>query len=221
MEFTSAQLGLSWALLGGLAAVLVLAAAAVAVPWRRLAGSEMQHVFGAGCVALMVLWSIRTGFAPVLGYHFFGVTTLTLMFGWPLACIAAVPVLVAGCVLGHGDWGALGANFLLLFALPAAVTWMLLALARRGLPRNFFVFIYVNAYLGAACAMAASTLAMAVSMALLGAVETGAMWRDFIMFLPLLALAEGFINGMTTTVLVAMRPAWVWTFDDASYLARR
>jgi len=221
MEFTTAQLDAGWLALSLCLAVLVLAAAAALTPWRRLAEAEMQHAFGAGCVALLVLWSLRTSFAPVLGYHFLGVTTLTLMFGWPLACLAAVPVLLAGCLLGHGDFGALGANFLLLFALPAAVTWGLLGFARRFLPRNFFIFIYVNAYLGAACAMAATTLAMSAIFVAVGAVQTGSMWRDYVGFLPLLALAEGFINGMTLTVLVAMRPRCVWTFDDAVYLARR
>jgi uncharacterized membrane protein len=218
MEFSTGQIGWPWLAAGWAGALAALAAAVRGAPWHRLAAGGMQHAVGAACVALMVLWSIRAGFAPALGYHFFGVTTLTLMFGWQLALVAGVPVLVAGGLLGNGDWGALGLNLLTLFALPAGVTWGLLALARRRLPRNFFVFIYVNAYLGAACAMVAVTLVMSGILLAAGAVEPGASWRDYVGFLPLLALAEGFINGMTTTVLVATRPALVWTFDDASYL---
>ena len=98
------------------------------------------------------------------------------------------------------------------------MTWGLRRFAQRRLPPNFFVFIYVNAYLGAAVGMAAVTGAMAAVLLLAGAVEPGALVRDYVAFLPLLALAEGFINGMTMTVLVATRPGLVWTFDDARYL---
>lgn len=220
MEFSTGQLGWPWLAAGWGGALALLATAARGAPWPRLRAAGLQHALGAGCVALLLLWSIRTGVmpAPALGYHFFGVTTLTLVFGWQVALAAGVPVLAAGCLLGHGDWGALGVNLVVLFALPAGVTWGLLAFARRRLPRNFFVFVYVNAYLGAACAMAAVTLATSAALVAAGVVEPGAFWRDYVGFLPLLALAEGFLNGMTMTVLVAMRPGLVWAFDDASYL---
>lgn len=217
MELNAGDLAGPWA---ALATGLVLAIIAIALrtaPLARLRAGEMQHAFGAACVAIMLLWSIRTSFPGGPGYHFFGVTSLTLMFGWQLACLAALPVLVAGCLLGHGDWTSLGPNALVLFVLPAAVTWGLLHVVRRWLPRNFFVFIYLNGYFAAASSMAITTLAM--SAALAGAGATGGLWRDYLAFLPLLSLAEGFINGMVLTVLVATRPGWVWTFDDESYLA--
>lgn len=215
MELNAADLGGPWAVLASILSLATLIVAARTAPWGRLRVPEMQHAFGAACVAVMLLWSIRTSFGSGPGYHFFGVTALTLMFGWQLACLAALPVLIAGCLLGFGDWVSLGPNALLLFVLPAGVTWGLLRLVRRRLPRNFFVYIYLNAYLAAAFGMAATTLAMSAAMAGAG----GPLWRDHLAFLPLLSLAEGFINGMILTVLVATRPGWVWTFDDESYLA--
>ncbi len=219
MEFTAASLTPAWLGLGAVCTVATLAAAARTAPWARLRAAEMQHAFGAGCVAVMLLWTIRTGLEVAPGYHFFGVTTLTLMFGWQLACLASVPVLIAACLLGHGDWSALGANALVLFLLPAGVTWGLLRLVRRFLPRNFFVYIYLNAYLAAACSMAVAALAAAAILAAAGAGGSAVPSGDHLLFLPLLALAEGFINGIVLTVLVAMRPRWVWTFDEASYFA--
>lgn len=219
MEFSSASMGTGWLALGAALLLVILLQAARTAPWGRLRQGEMQHAYAAGCVALMLLWSIRTGFGPAPGYHFFGVTTLTLMFGWQLACLAAIPVLAASCLLGTSEWAAFGMNALALVVLPAAVTWGLLRLCRQILPHNFFIFIYLNAYLAAACAMALATLATASVLAVAGTDMTGTLWRDHLLFLPLFALAEGFINGIVLTVLVATRPRWVWTFDEARYFA--
>jgi uncharacterized membrane protein len=172
-----------------------------------------------GIVALAVLWWIRAGIVPGLGFHFFGVTTLTLMFGWQFACLAAVPVLLAGVFTGHGDLGALGLNALLLFVLPAVVTWGVHAMASRGLPWNFFVYVFVNCYFAAVLAMAAATLVMSGVLLATGVVAPDYLWRDYLPFLPMLLLSEGFINGAVIAVLVATRPAWVWTFDDRRYLS--
>ena len=41
---------------------------------------------------------------------------------------------------------------------------------------------------------------------------------DYLLFIPLLMFGEAFLNGMTMTLLVAYRPAWVSTFHDRWYL---
>lgn len=199
---------------------IVLVAAARTAPWRRLREAELQHAWLGGTVALMLLWWIRAGLEPGLGFHFFGVTAFTLMFGWQLACLAAVPVLVAGLATGHGDAAALGVNALLLFVLPAAITWRTHRLANRLLPPNFFVYVFVNCYLAAVLAMAGATAAMSGMLVGAGSIALGSLARDYLPFVPMLLFSEGFINGAVIAVLVATRPRWVFTFDDARYLAR-
>lgn len=218
MEVTAKLLPFTWLFAGWGLLFGVLAAATVTAPWRRLQDSEMQHALFGGIVALAVLWWIRAGILPGLGFHFFGVTALTLMFGWQFACLAAVPVLLAGVFTGHGDLGGLGLNALLLFVLPAALTWAVHGLASRHLPHNFFVYVFINCYLAAVLAMAGATLGMSSVLLTTGIVEAGYLWRDYLPFLPMMLLSEGFINGAAIAVLVATRPGWVWTFDDRRYL---
>lgn len=218
MEVTTNLLSSSWLIAGWGLLLGVLAPATVTAPWRRLRESEMQHALFGGIVALALLWWIRAGILPGLGFHFFGVTTLTLMFGWQFACLAAVPVLLAGIFTGQGDLGGLGLNALLLFVLPAALTWIVHALASRHLPPNFFVYVFINCYLAAVLAMAGATVMMSAVLMAAGIVELGYLWRDYLPFLPMMLLSEGFINGAAIAVLVATRPGWVWTFDDSRYL---
>ena len=218
MEVTTALLPAGWLIAGYVLLITVLAVAAVTAPWPRLRETEMQHALFGGIVALALLWWIRAGIVPGLGFHFFGVTTLTLMFGWQFACLAAVPVLCAGIFTGHGDFGALGLNALLLFVLPAGVTWAVHGLASRLLPWNFFVYVFLNCYFAAVLAMASATLLMSGVLVAAGVVAPDYLWREYLPFLPMLLLSEGFINGAAIAVLVATRPTWVWTFDDRRYL---
>lgn len=102
--------------------------------------------------------------------------------------------------------------------LPAALTWIVHALASRHLPPNFFVYVFINCYLAAVLAMAGATVMMSAVLMAAGIVDLGYLWRDYLPFLPMMLLSEGFINGAAIAVLVATRPGWVWTFDDSRYL---
>lgn len=220
MEADATLLSAGWRLAGYGLLLPALVAAWRTAPRDRLREPEMQHALLGSIVMLVALWWIRAGVVPGLGFHFFGVTMLTLMFGWQFACLAAVPVLLAGAATGHGDLAALGINAVLLFLLPVATTWSLHRFARRFLPANFFVYVFVNGYLAAALSMAAATLSMAAVQVAAGAVGGAYLLGEFLPFLPMLLLSEGFINGAVIAVLVATRPGWVWTFDDARYLHR-
>jgi uncharacterized membrane protein len=220
MEVDSSLLPLAWLKSANVVMTLLLIAAAWSAPWHRLREPEMQHAWFGAMVALSVLWWIRAGIVPGLGFHFFGVTTLTLMFGWQLALLAGPAVLAAGIWTGHGDWQALGMNTLVLFGLPVTVTWTMHRLACRRLPWNFFVYVFINCYLAAVLSMALATICMTGLQVAAGQVSAAYLFSDYLPFLPMLLLSEGFINGTVIAVLVATRPGWVWTFDDKRYLRK-
>lgn len=201
----------------------VVAAAALFVaimktPWGRFRNPGFQHLFLGACVAVLFLWRMRTGMVPAVPVHFLCLTTLTLMFGVPLAIVAAAILTAAMGVIGLEAWSSLPGSFLTLGAVPVLVTWLALNASRRYLPPNPFVYIFVCAFFGAAAAMLVAV--MANSVLLLGAkqVSFSELREGYLAILPLMMFPEAFINGLIVTGLVVFKPAWIASFDDDLYL---
>jgi len=126
--------------------LLVLLQALRAAPWRTfLASSKLQHVFLGATVALFLIWIFEVGVRPALGFHFFGVTVFTLMFGWSLGVIGASLAAVA-VTLMSGDWAALAMNALLLGVLPVSTSYGIYLLVYRYLPHHLFIYIFLCAF---------------------------------------------------------------------------
>ena len=102
---------------------LLLLAAVLRAPWKKLLDSSQLNVYLGTCVGLMVLWTIKAGITPGLNFHILGATLLTLMFGWPLAIVAGGVVLMAVTIDGMSGWQAFSVNALLMTGLPVGVTW--------------------------------------------------------------------------------------------------
>ena len=208
--------GLSWPANALFAAVLW--AALRRAPLSRLLENRFSHLFFAACVALLLLWNTRAGVLPALNFHLLGMTVVTLMFGWPLAILAVLIVLI-GSGFYHGDsFTSLGINALVMGGIPVLVTSRLLYLAQRRLPHNFFVYVYVNGFLAAGISILLSSLVGAGVM--LASNATNAEWLDYqyYPYFPLVFFAEALFNGMLMTALVALRPEWVCSFDDERYI---
>jgi len=196
----------------------VLLQAVRQAPWRLfLAERRRQHVFLGASVALFFMWIFEAGIRPALGFHFLGVTVYTLMFGWSLATIGVSLIAVAVASLS-GDWVAFAANALVLGVLPVATSYGIYRLVYRYLPRHLFIYIFLCAFLNGMLAAGAAVVALVV---LLVFTETYAFARissEYLPFLPLYLFPEGMLNGMLTTVLIALQPDWLKTYDDEIYL---
>lgn len=208
--------GLLW-LTNVLCAALLLVAVRRA-PLAHLLINRFSHLFFAACVALLLLWNTRAGVLPALNFHLLGVTAVTLMFGWPFALLAVVLVLAGGALYAGESFAALGLNALLMGGIPVLVTSVLLHFAQRRLPHNFFVYVYVNAFLAAGLSVLLYGLAGAGVMLASDISSAGWLRYQYYPYLPMVFFAEAFLNGMVMTALVALRPAWVCSFDDELYL---
>lgn len=195
----------------------VLIWALLRTPWRRLKDSSAQHVLFGACVATLMLWTLRIDFGSGLALHFLGITTLTLMFGWPLALVAGAIVTVASPLADLSAWTNLPGVFVSQCAIPVAVTWQIYRVSLRRMPHNFFVYIFICAFSGGALAMTAATLAQVLLWSP-GAGDGLEQAAVLTRFLPLYAYPEAFLNGLVMTGLVVTRPHWVMSFDDAVYL---
>jgi uncharacterized membrane protein len=190
-------------------------------PLKRLWNNEFLHVFLGACVALLLLWNTRAGVLPALNFHLLGVTAVTLMFGWAYAVFAVVIVTVGSIIAQEGQWFTLGLNALVIGCLPVLVTESLLRLARRRLPYNFFIYVYINGFLAAGLSILAASLLGALIMFSVDAASGEWLGYQFLPYLPLIFFAEAIINGMIMTAMVALRPGWVASFDDNLYLKNK
>jgi uncharacterized membrane protein len=211
LSFTS-QL-ISWVLFA-----IVLGLAIWRAPWFHLKDTASMNILLAMIVGIMVIWTMKAGFAPGLSIHLLGTTLLTLMFGWAFAILGIVVVLAGHALYSGTGWAALPAEALLLGALPGAVSYMVFRLVDTRLPNNFFVYIFLVAFLGAALAIAATVAATTLVHVASGAYAAGEVWYNYTRYILLAMFPEAFITGMLMTLFVAYRPEWVSTFDDSRYL---
>ena len=199
-------------------AAAAFVAAIVRAPWGRFGDTGFQHVFFGACVAVTFIWRIRAGVLPAVPIHLLCLTTLTLMFGVPLATVTAAILTAAMCILGIDAWQTGPASFLALGVVPILVTWVALNASRRYLPPNPFVYIFVCAFFGAAAAMLSAMTVNSVLLSGFEQVPLSRLQESYLSVLPLMMFPEAFINGLIVTGLVVFKPAWISSFDDDVYL---
>jgi uncharacterized membrane protein len=202
------------AVLHGLLLLMALASA----PWSKIRDSEALNIYLATVVAVSLLWVMQGGIQAGLHYHLLGMTLLCLMFEWQFALLAAS--LIVAFTTWHGGAGleALGLNMLLMGALPILFTRVLLYVSQRRLPHNYFIYVFINAFLAGALSMLLAVTGSALLQHVAGVQPAGTIIDNFLMILPMLMFGEAFINGGTLSLAVAYKPQWVATFHDRWYL---
>jgi len=221
MNISPELLPATWLWLSWAAYLSLLLVAARRAPWQRLGDGERIHVYLGSCVALMVIWTIKAGVNPGLSFHYLGATLVTLMFGWELAFIG-LSVALLGTTIGQGgDWGAFCVNMLVKGALPVLFSHWLLRLVQGRLPSNVFIYIFINAFFGAALALLVGHVAVAGVLGAAGAYTGAYLVSEYLAFTPLMMFSEAWITGMLVAIFVGYRPNWLTTFEDSTYLHGR
>lgn len=221
MNFPDLLLPSGWYWTGSGLLVPLLVWALRTAPWRRLKDASQLNLWLGACVVLMALWSIKTGIKPGLNFHLLGATAMTLMFGPQLAILGIMIVLTAVTLVGMSGWQGYGWNALIMGAVPIAVSYGMYWLADRKLPNHLFVYIFLNAFFGAALAMAATGLGATLLLLWSGAYPAAYLFHDYLPYFILMAWSEAVSTGMVITVMVVYAPQWVGTFDDARYLRHK
>ena len=182
---------------------------------RHLAGVDDQarRILILATLALAAMRWFNTAALQGVMLHFLGATIATLMFGAGTACWVMALASLAGVLMGAA-WHGWAMDFLATGALPVAVTALVSWAARTWLPRNVFTYVMLNAFAGAALAMAASMLAKSAVTAWLG----GRALAAYLVATPMLMFAEAFFAGGVMVLVVVYRPHWCRSFDDRAYL---
>jgi len=187
-------------------------------PWRRFRNAEQLHVYLGLVVALLLLWAMQVKVQPGLSFHLLGATAATLMFGWSLAVIATSVALAGVCLNAASGWEDFALNAMLGGVIPVTLTQVLLVLIRSYLPRHFFIYVLVNGFLTAGLVAVASGYLAAWLLIGSGVYTFAQLSETVLPFFPMMFLPEAMLNGWVMVVLVAQRPAWVYSFSDEQYL---
>lgn len=202
--------------------VIYLVALLLAVrsaPWRVIAANKgLQHLFLGAAAILAMMWTMRAGISPGLSVHFLGVTALTLILGWDLAIISASFVLLAMMLIGKESWDSWSVNGVCLVVIPALLTAFIQRQVSKRLPKNFFIYLFLCGFLGAAVVVAVSGLLMAILLWFQGVYGWGKIVHEYVSYLPLIMFPEALMNGILMTGIMVFYPDWIRTFDAKAYI---
>ena len=221
MNLTDNLLPAQWFWFGHALLAIVLIKIAQATPWQRLKNPDKLNIWLGASVVVMALWSIKAGIKPGLNFHLLGATAFTLMFGPQLAIFGLLLVLVGITLAGAGGWESFSLNALIMIVLPVWISYTLFRLVDRHLPNHFFVYIFLNAFIGAGLAITATGLASTWLLALAGSYKLQYLYSQYLPYYILMAWSEAMSTGMIMTLMVVFRPEWVSTFDDARYIRHK
>ena len=187
-------------------------------PWRRLLdGHQLNALLGAS-VILTLLWSMNAGVKPGLNLHLLGAMASTLIFGPQLALVVVALALAGITFNGSAEWAAYPLNLLVMGIVPVLVGRFYFRLVERWLPKHFFVYIFINAFIGSAAVVLVQGVVASMMLFAAGAYPADLLLSEYLPFFLLLGFAEAWLSGMALTLLVVYHPEWVASFDDRSYL---
>lgn len=217
MNIISSSIPSHWHWLLWLASALIGGLVAWRARWTMLKDTRNLNIFLGATVAVLALWLIKTGIKPGLNFHLLGATALTLMFR-PLFALFGLSLVIAIISIWHGQYAAFAPNLLIMGVVPVAVSWGIYRFVDRYLPNHLFIYVFLNAFFGAALAIAAVGLASTGFAAFSGVYPMHYLLAEYLPYYLLMAWAEAFTTGMVVTMMVVYKPEWVATFDDKRYL---
>ncbi len=189
--------------------------------WLRFKDSDLFNVWLGMIVLLTLIWSMKAGVKPGLSMHLLGATVFTLSFGPHLAFVGLSLVLLGICLNGGFSIFAYAINALLMAGVGILVTQTMYRIVVHYLPRNFFVYVFVNGFFTAALSVIGVGIVATLLMVVAGAYEWEYLASEYLPYFLLLGFSEAWLSGMLITLFVIYRPNWIVTFDDASYLANK
>jgi uncharacterized membrane protein len=206
-----------WLITAVLFAVILLNAVR-SVDWSALRkDNALQHSFFGAAVMLGFVWQLRAGISPGLAIHIFGITVITLMLGWALAVLAGLLALVITVITGREPLLMFAANGLITVMVPALVSHGIMLWERRRNFRNFFAYIFFCGFFGAGLSVAAAGIVMCLMLWSSGTYSFDELVHEYLRYLPLFMIPEGFINGTFVTGLMVFHPDRLSTLDQSRY----
>ncbi|VUD64873.1 hypothetical protein TDB9533_03422 [Thalassocella blandensis] len=187
--------------------------------WHKLiALGERQHMW-LGAIALLSLgWTVMgVNVQGTLRLHPMLVTSLTLVFGFRLAILAAALAIVVTTFFAYASWQAVPFVWLVSACLPATTTYILWRAISLTRIQNLFLYTLGVGFVGGLLTPLVTGMSTLALLWLFQFEYWPLLWHNAYLFL-LFVFPEGFINGMIVSALAVMTPHLVRTYDDDFYL---
>lgn len=183
------------------------------------------YAIAMGITALLWLMQVQidAGHLHGMSYHLLGLNLVALMLGLPAAFLLGSAWLLMFGILRHGS------DFLSVFALNGMaiilptcfINALFRYLTQRFLPKQVFIYIFVNAFLASAFGMLATGLVVCSLLHSADVFSGSIVWQAAFPVFFLLTWGEAFLSGIGAAICVAFKPELLQTFDDAIYLKRQ
>jgi uncharacterized membrane protein len=200
----------------------LLAFSMVMAPWEKIRqDSTAQNVYLGATVLVILVWMIRADLPTGLNFHLLATTLLCLLFEWQFALFSMAVVVAVHTMINGIPPENYALNWLTLGALPVVICRIALYLVQRYLPHNFYIYIFINAFLVAGIGAYLAGAFSAVWLYYALDYSSHLILDQYLPALILIMLPEAVTTGMVMTILVVYKPAWVATFHDRWYLKNR
>lgn len=205
-----------------LVAIWTLVTAVRELNWAEFLKDSIRKQLSVISVCIITaIWALQTGIRPGLEVHFLGLTALTLMLGWRLSIIIASVATLFVTVVGVSSWASLAENLFFGAIWPVSLSYFIFLLTYSYMPRHLFVYIFIAGFFNGVLTLTTKMLMVGGYLALTGVYSWDAVKADYLLIIPLVALPEGLMNGVSIAALVVYRPEWVCTFRDRDYLFKK
>lgn len=205
-------------ILASLCLVISVFVAVWKAPWQAFRRApQRQHLLFGSLALIVLLWTLSIQIAPGIRVHMLGMTTLTLMLGWPLAIIGGSLILTLKLAIGPMPFLALPLSWLLTVGLPATTSRLLVVGLRHFGGPNPYLFVLGAGFGGGVASVLVVAAASGGLFTILGLTHVFEGLRPMLPLLALAAFPEGFVNGVIVTSITVVKPSWVKTFDESYY----
>ncbi|MBN2647129.1 MAG: energy-coupling factor ABC transporter permease [Thiotrichales bacterium] len=219
MNLSAEGLGLPSLLLGWLSLLAMLGWSLRTAPWFKVTRDRSaQHIWLFISVVVFLAWQLSASLGNGISFHFLLMTLMTLMFGVQFAFLGMLLALIGLTLFSQLGLWALGINALIMGIVPIMMSQGMLMLSRRFLEQNFFVYVLFNGFLAAGISMVAALLLGGIVLGLNQVYGFEYLSTHFFPFIPLMAIPEGFVNGMLLAAIVVMKPHWLSSFQDRDFI---
>lgn len=218
MDIPDTLLGEVWYWAAWFVWVPIFARCLFKAPWLRLGNPDQLNLWLGMIVLLILVWSMKAGVKPGLGFHLLGACVFTLTFGSYLAFVGLCAITLGITLNGSAGGFSFALNALLMAGCGVWGSQLLYQVALRVFPKHFFVYIFIQGFLASGLVMIGVGFSISLFLGLAGAYSWQYLFDEYFPYFVLLGFSEAWLSGMVMTLFVVYRPGWVVTFDDSRYL---